>query len=73
MTIQDVAFHEFDEAALWEFTWSEGGADLHAYDLGFVTNDGERGFALNLVAREENFDDAQETWQQIMASFEPGG
>jgi eukaryotic-like serine/threonine-protein kinase len=71
--IEDVSFKDFDEAALWEFTWSEGGARLHAYDLGLVTNDGEHGFALNLVARAESWEASQPLWRSFLKSFRPAG
>jgi hypothetical protein len=55
------------DAALWEYTWTEGGADLHAYDLGFVTAD--RGFALNFVTEESDWESSQDLWRQFKAAF----
>lgn len=55
-----------DNAALWEYTY-EG---QHAYNLQFVTADGEWGFALNFQTAEENWESAQETWEQLKASFQ---
>ena len=57
------------EASLWEFTWSEGDADLHAYDLAFVT--GDYGYALNFVAREANWESSKGLFEAFKASFEP--
>ena len=64
---------EYDgyEAAIWEFTYSEGGADLHAIDLGFVT--GDYGFALNFQTRAENWIGSQNTFERFQNSFEPPG
>jgi eukaryotic-like serine/threonine-protein kinase len=57
------------DAALWEYTYSEGGADLHAYNLGFITPDETYGMALNFQTHEENWDSSQELWEQLKASF----
>lgn len=71
--IEDVDFKDFEEAALWEFTWTSGGTQLHAYDLGVVANDGTNGFALNFVTREENWDASQQQWERFLESFRPAG
>ncbi len=71
--IEDVQFKDFEEAALWEFTWTDGDTKLHAYDLGVVANDGSNGFALNFVTREENWEASQAQWKQFMESFRPAG
>ena len=57
------------DAALWEYTYSEGGADLHAYNLGFITPDGTYGMALNFQTHEENWESSQELWEQLKAAF----
>lgn len=59
------------EAALWEYTYSEGGEALHAYNLGFVT--GDYGFALNFQAAEERWKKDEEMFDQLKAGFEPPG
>jgi hypothetical protein len=59
------------DAALWEYTYSEGGADLHAYNLGFITPDGTYGMALNFQTHEENWDSSQDLWEQLKAGFRP--
>ena len=56
-------------ASLWEFTWSSGAVDLHAYDLGFVT--GDQGFALNFQTYSDNWEESQDLWEAFKASFEP--
>jgi hypothetical protein len=55
-------------AAIWEFTYSEGGTDLHAVDLGFVT--GDYGFALNFQTHAENWDASQDIFEAFKASFQ---
>ncbi|MCU1377303.1 MAG: Serine/threonine protein kinase [Acidimicrobiales bacterium] len=61
--IDDVEFRGLD-AAMWEFTF-EG---LHAADLGF--SDGDRGYALYLVAGEDRWDDLADTRQAFQDGFE---
>ena len=66
-----VDYQDSPTAALWEYTWSEGGADLHAYNLGFVTGDGEYGFALNFVTDEADWEESQPLGDSFMESFGP--
>ena len=56
------------DAALWEYRYRAEGEDLHAYNLGFVTDD--RGFALNFQTREENWAASQPLWEDFKAKFE---
>jgi hypothetical protein len=57
-----------DRAALWEYRYRDGGARLHAYNLG--VNRGDFGFALNLQTREERFGQAaQQLWPYFLASY----
>jgi eukaryotic-like serine/threonine-protein kinase len=58
------------DAALWEYTYSDGGAALHAYNLGFITRGDTYGMALNFQTHEENWDSSQELWEQLKAGFE---
>lgn len=58
------------DAAEWEYTYSEGGAQLHAIDLGFVT--GNLGFALNYQTHEEDWDASKRLWRSLQASFSEG-
>jgi serine/threonine protein kinase len=57
-------------AGLWEYTYEDGGAALHAYNLQFVIGD-SYGFALNLQTHEEDWADSQELWDSLQATFEP--
>ncbi|MBA2529462.1 MAG: serine/threonine protein kinase [Euzebyales bacterium] len=59
-----------DDAALWEYTYSDGGADLHAYNLGLVA--GDYGYALNFQTRDEDFDDNRDLFVQMVRTFDPG-
>jgi hypothetical protein len=57
-----------DRAALWEYRYETGGAQLHAYNLG--VNRGDFGFALNLQARQDRFGRAaRELWPYFLASY----
>jgi serine/threonine protein kinase len=54
-------------AAVWEFTYSGGGADLHVADLGFITP--HYGFALYFQTRSADWDRLQPTLQAFKDSF----
>ena len=56
-----------DRAALWEYRYRDGGAALHAYNLG--VNRGANGFALNLQARQSDFGEARRLWPYFLASY----
>jgi serine/threonine protein kinase len=64
--IEPTTFKGFD-AAEWEFTYTDGGARLHAIDLGFVTD--THGFALNFQTHERRWDDSQDVFDAFKASF----
>ncbi len=66
ISIEPTSYQGLD-AALWEFIYTEGDADLHAYDLGFT--DGERGYALNFQTTEERWNESQELWRQLQEGF----
>jgi serine/threonine protein kinase len=57
------------KAGVWEFTYTDGGADLHAVDLGFVTKN--MGFALFFQSHEEDWSASQDLWEQLQDSFRP--
>ena len=71
LRLEEVQFQDSPTAAMWEYRWSEGGAQLHAYNLGFVTAEREYGFALNFVADETNWDEAQPLWKHFTSTFGP--
>ncbi|HVF32443.1 MAG TPA: serine/threonine-protein kinase [Acidimicrobiales bacterium] len=72
LSIEPTSFAGSDNASLWEYRYREGGATLHAYNLGFVVG-GEDGFgfALNLQAPEEQWSAVQPVWEQLKAGFRP--
>jgi eukaryotic-like serine/threonine-protein kinase len=53
----------------WEFRYRDGGARLHALDLGFVA--GDQGYALYFQTREERWAASQDLFAQLRDSFEP--
>jgi serine/threonine protein kinase len=55
------------DAALWEYTWEDGGVTIHAYNLGFITDD--YGFALNFVATEDQWQESGDEWEAFKQSF----
>ena len=67
--ITPTRFKGTDNAAIWEFTYSEGGADLHAVDLGFVVRG--YGYALNFQTHAENWASSQDLFEAFKASFRP--
>lgn len=54
-------------AAIWEFTYTAGGAQLHVVDLGFITPG--YGFALYFQTRAGDWDRMQPTFQAFKDSF----
>ncbi|MDQ4025637.1 MAG: serine/threonine protein kinase [Actinomycetota bacterium] len=57
-------------AAEWEYTYSEGGADLHAINVGIVTE--EYGYAFNFQTHEEDWAESQALLEALKESFVPG-
>jgi serine/threonine protein kinase len=55
------------KAALWEFTYTSGGAELHVGDLGFITP--SYGFALYFQTRAGDWDGLQPVFQAFKESF----
>lgn len=68
--ITPTEFQDFDTAALWEWTYSSAGAELHAANLGFA--DDAWGFALNFQTRVADWEAAQPIFQQFKESFSAG-
>jgi hypothetical protein len=68
LRIDPTTFRGWD-AAEWEYTYTDGGADLHAIDLGFVT--GDYGFALNFQTHAENWDSSQDIFESFKSAFKP--
>jgi tRNA A-37 threonylcarbamoyl transferase component Bud32 len=67
--IEPTTFAGSTNASLWEFSYTAGGAALHAYNLGFVLPDKSYGFALNFQTREDQWAASQPTWEQLKAGF----
>ncbi len=59
--------YEGYRAAVWEYTYSGGGGDLRAVDLGFIA--GSHGFALNFQAAASDWDRLQPIFAAFKASF----
>jgi hypothetical protein len=67
LRIEPVKYRGFD-AAIWEYRYRSGTRTLHAANLGFVSG-ADRGFALNLQTREEDWAGSQELFRRITESF----
>ena len=68
--IEPTTYKGFD-AAVWEYAYTDGGARLHAVNLGFVA--GTRGFALNFQTHEDRWEESQDRFDAFRASFRPPG
>ncbi|MDQ3107729.1 MAG: protein kinase [Actinomycetota bacterium] len=68
--IEPTTFSGSENASLWEYTYTSGGAPLHAYNLGFVLGD-DYGFALNFQTSEQRFAESQALFEQLKAGFTP--
>jgi hypothetical protein len=66
--IEPVVYRGFD-AAVWEYTYTEGGADLHAVNIGIAT--GPYGYALNFQTREGVWEESQDIFRTLQATFNP--
>jgi hypothetical protein len=66
--IDPVTFQGF-EAAEWEYTYTDEGAELHAVNLGVVTD--TYGYALNFQTRAEDWEQSQALFEAIKESFVP--
>lgn len=66
--ITPTTYRGFD-AALWEYTYTDGGAELHAANLGIDT--GPYGYALNFQTRAADWESSQDLYEAFQAGFEP--
>lgn len=69
--IEPSPFAGSTNSSLWEYSYTAGGAALHAYNLGFVLPDKTYGFALNFQSREDRWAASQPLWEQLKAGFAP--
>jgi eukaryotic-like serine/threonine-protein kinase len=58
-------------AAGWEFRYTDGGARLHALNLGFIV--GDKAYALFFQTKDELWSSSQDVLAQMRASFQPAG
>jgi len=66
ITLEPATYRGF-EAVDWEYTYSAGGAQLHATNLQFIT--GDYGFALNFQTAETDWEESQPLYEQFEGSF----
>ena len=60
--------HNGHPAAVWEFTWTDNGVDLHNYDLSFIT--GPQSYALNFQTRESDWLVQKATFDRFVEGFQ---
>jgi hypothetical protein len=58
-----------DQAATWQYTYSDGSQTLEAVDYGFIVGGGRYGFAFNYQAPAATFGALLPTFQQIAQTF----
>lgn len=68
--IERTEFRDFPTAAIWEWTYSSRGADLHAINLGFA--DDNWGMALNFQTRANDWQSSADTFESFKATFGRG-
>jgi eukaryotic-like serine/threonine-protein kinase len=66
--LEPVTYRDYD-AAIWEYRYSDGGADLRAVNLNIV--DGDHAYALNLQSEESDWDEVGGLLPAITAGFQP--
>lgn len=59
------------DAAMWEYTYSSGGSDLHAINLNVLAADVGHAYAINLQAPADHWEDVAAGFPAIAGSFEP--
>jgi hypothetical protein len=69
LRLEPVEYKGLDAAAL-EFSYFDETA-LRVLDLGFLSEDGERGYALYWQVPAEGFEASREAFEQIAATFDP--
>jgi eukaryotic-like serine/threonine-protein kinase len=57
-------------AALLEYTYTAGGAQLRAYNLNILASD-DRAYALNLQSQAEDWDEAEPMFASMVGGFQP--
>lgn len=68
--IEPTSFKSYPTAAMWEWTYTSGGAELHAANLGFA--DEEWGFALNFQTRSSDWEEALPIYEEFQETFSAG-
>ncbi|HEX2294712.1 MAG TPA: serine/threonine-protein kinase [Actinomycetota bacterium] len=70
LRIDETTFQGFP-AAEWEYTYVDGGAELHAINIGVVTD--TYGYALNFQTPAGDWEESQALFEAIKESFVPAG
>jgi eukaryotic-like serine/threonine-protein kinase len=65
------ATYRGEDAALWEYAYADGGADLRALNLNLLA--GDRAYALNLQSPAGDWEDVGALFPAIAGGFDPDG
>jgi len=71
ISLDDVGWRSYPDVADWEFTYTEGGATLHAVDRGAVISG--RGYGLFFQTHDDQWDASQDLRRAFYDSFRPAG
>src|SRR4051794_10693467 len=71
ISLDNVDWRDYPDVADWEFTYTDGGAQLHAVDRGAVVSG--RGYGLFFQTHDDQWDASQDLRQSFYDSFQPAG
>jgi hypothetical protein len=71
LRLEPVEFGDFEEAVDWEYTYSEGGANLHAINRNLVTQGRDTAYALNFQTRAPDWEASRGLFDQMAETFRP--
>ncbi|HEX2052825.1 MAG TPA: serine/threonine-protein kinase [Actinomycetota bacterium] len=69
--LEETEFKNFPTAAMWEWTYTSRGANLHAANLGFAND--SYGFALNFQTRADDWESSEDEYEAFQESFGRSG
>jgi len=70
ISLDNTSWRDYPDVADWEFTYTEGGAKLHAVDRGAVV--ANRGYGLFFQTHDDQWAASQDLRQSFYDTFQPG-
>ena len=70
ISLDNISWRDYPDVADWEFTYTEGGAKLHAVDRGAVV--ANRGYGLFFQTHDDQWAASQDLRQSFYDTFQPG-